>query len=75
MTDAKAVKGKIMTVAEAIATIKNGSHVYSGSGCGEPQRLIHTLTNKHGLNVMTTGAGRLIENEKHQKLRRKSRQR
>ena len=50
MTDAKGVTGKIVTAAEAIATIKNGSRVYIGSGCGEPQHLIHTLANKYDLN-------------------------
>ena len=32
-----------VTAKEAIATIKNGNRVFIGSGCGEPQKLIHTL--------------------------------
>ena len=50
MTDAKGCKGKVVTAEEAISTIKNGSRVFIGSGCGEPQRLIHTLANNHNLN-------------------------
>ncbi len=38
-------KGKFVTAREAIATIKNGSRVFIGSGCGEPQHLIHSLVN------------------------------
>ena len=36
-------KAKIVTAAEAVAQIKNGSRVFIGSGCGEPQRLIHAM--------------------------------
>lgn len=50
MTDAKGCKGKVVTAEEAISTIKNGSRVFIGSGCGEPQLLIHTLANNHNLN-------------------------
>lgn len=42
-------KGKIVTADEAIATIKNGSRIFIGSGCGEPQHLIHTLANNNNL--------------------------
>jgi acyl-CoA hydrolase/GNAT superfamily N-acetyltransferase len=38
-------KGKFVTAREAISTIKNGSRVFIGSGCGEPQHLIHSLVN------------------------------
>jgi len=38
-------KGKFVTAREAIATIKNGSRVFIGSGCGEPRHLIHSLVN------------------------------
>lgn len=37
---------KVVAADEAIATIKNGSRVFLGSGCGEPQHLIHTMA-KH----------------------------
>lgn len=50
MTDATGVKGKIVTADAAISTIKNGSRVFIGSGCGEPQHLIHTPANNHNLN-------------------------
>lgn len=50
MTDATGGKGKLVTADEAISTIKNGSRVFIGSGCGEPQHLIHTLANNHNLN-------------------------
>jgi acyl-CoA hydrolase/GNAT superfamily N-acetyltransferase len=49
MTDAKGFKGKVVTAAEAISTIKNGSRIFIGSGCGEPQHLIHTLANNYDL--------------------------
>lgn len=50
MADNKRFKGKYVTADEAIATIKNGSRIFIGSGCGEPQHLIHTLANNHNLN-------------------------
>lgn len=34
---------KKVTAEEAIAKLKNGSRVFIGSGCGEPQHLIHTM--------------------------------
>lgn len=43
-------KGKVVTAEEAIATIKNGSRIFIGSGCGEPQHLIRTLAENHKLN-------------------------
>ena len=50
MTTRKASKTKIVTAEEAISTIKNGSRIFIGSGCGEPQHLIHTMVNHHNLN-------------------------
>lgn len=41
---------RIVTGKEAIATIKNGSRIFIGSGCGEPQHLIHTLAAAGNLN-------------------------
>ena len=43
-------KGRVVTAAEAIATIKNGSRIFIGSGCGEPQHLLHTLAENDKLN-------------------------
>ncbi|MFH0780997.1 MAG: GNAT family N-acetyltransferase [Pseudomonadota bacterium] len=43
-------KGKVVTAEEAIATIKNGNRIFIGSGCGEPQHLIHTLANSRNVN-------------------------
>lgn len=34
---------KVITAEEAIARLKNGSRVFIGSACGEPQHLIHTM--------------------------------
>jgi acyl-CoA hydrolase len=34
---------KVITAEEAIAWIKNGSRVFIGSACGEPQHLIHAM--------------------------------
>ena len=49
MTDTKGFKGKVVTAEEAISSIKNGSRIFIGSGCGEPQHLIHTLAQNHNL--------------------------
>ena len=43
-------QGEVVTAEEAIATIKNGSRIFIGSGCGEPQHLIHTLAANDKLN-------------------------
>ncbi len=50
MTKQKAFKGQIVTAQKAISTIKNGSRIFIGSGCGEPQHLIHTMAKNHNLN-------------------------
>jgi acyl-CoA hydrolase/GNAT superfamily N-acetyltransferase len=34
---------KILTAEQALSKIRNGSRVFIGSGCGEPQHLIHTM--------------------------------
>ncbi len=34
---------KVVSVEEAIDQIKNGSRIFIGTGCGEPQHLIHAL--------------------------------
>jgi acyl-CoA hydrolase/GNAT superfamily N-acetyltransferase len=34
---------KTVSANEAVAKLKNGSRVFIGSGCGEPQHLIHTM--------------------------------
>lgn len=34
---------KVVDAQEAIAKIKNGSRIFVGTGCGEPQHLIHAL--------------------------------
>ncbi len=49
MIRVKESKGKVVTAKEAIASIKNGSRIFIGSGCGEPQHLIHTLANNQKL--------------------------
>ncbi len=49
MTTRKGCKAKTVTAEEAISTIKNGSRIFIGSGCGEPQHLIHTMANNHNL--------------------------
>ena len=36
-------KAKVVTAQEAIAEIRNGNRVFIGSGCGEPQHLVHTM--------------------------------
>lgn len=42
-------KGKIVTAEKALESIKNGSRIFIGSGCGEPQHLIHSLANNNNL--------------------------
>ena len=49
MAKNKNCKGKVVTAEEAIATIRNGSRIFIGSGCGEPQHLLHTLAGNHNL--------------------------
>ena len=34
---------KVLTAEEAVGKIKNGSRVFIGTGCGEPQKLIHCM--------------------------------
>jgi acyl-CoA hydrolase/GNAT superfamily N-acetyltransferase len=34
---------KIVTAEEAISKLKNGNRIFVGSGCGEPQHLIHSM--------------------------------
>ena len=34
---------KIVDAQEAVSKIKNGSRIFIGTGCGEPQHLIHTM--------------------------------
>ena len=50
MTQHNAFEDKIVSAQQAISTIKNGSRIFIGSGCGEPQHLIHTMANNHNLN-------------------------
>lgn len=39
---------KVVTAEQATSKLKNGSRVFVGSGCGEPQVLIHTMVaNRH----------------------------
>ncbi len=44
---------KIVSANEAASKLKNGCRVFVGSGCGEPQILIHTMiANRHLQDVM-----------------------
>jgi acyl-CoA hydrolase/GNAT superfamily N-acetyltransferase len=36
-------EGKIATAQNAVSNIRNGSRIFIGSGCGEPQHLIHAM--------------------------------
>lgn len=46
-------KARIVTAEEAMATIRNGSRIFIGSGCGEPQHLIHTMVrDSHLYDIM-----------------------
>jgi acyl-CoA hydrolase/GNAT superfamily N-acetyltransferase len=40
---------KQVTAAEAVAKLKNGARVFVGSGCGEPQHLIHAMVARREL--------------------------
>ncbi len=40
---------KLITAEEAVAKIKTGSRVFIGTGCGEPQHLIHAMVAAKGL--------------------------
>lgn len=50
MAKDKGCKGKVVKAEEAISTIRNGSRIFIGSGCGEPQHLIHTLVANRNLH-------------------------
>jgi acyl-CoA hydrolase/GNAT superfamily N-acetyltransferase len=50
MTTGIGCKAKTVTAEEAISTIKNGSRIFIGSGCGEPQHLIHTMAGSDKLH-------------------------
>jgi acyl-CoA hydrolase/GNAT superfamily N-acetyltransferase len=39
----KLPRGKIRSAAEAVALVNNGCRLFLGTGCGEPQHLIHAL--------------------------------
>lgn len=39
----KLPKDKVVTTQDALASIKNGCRVFLGTGCGEPQHLIHAM--------------------------------
>ncbi len=40
---------KVVDADTAVATIKNGSRVFIGTGCGEPQHLIHAMVARRSL--------------------------
>ena len=40
---------KLTTAEAAVEMIRNGSRVFVGSGCGEPQRLIRAMVNNRGI--------------------------
>jgi hypothetical protein len=40
---------KVISSQEAIEKIKTGSRIFIGTGCGEPQHLIHELVNRRDL--------------------------
>jgi acyl-CoA hydrolase/RimJ/RimL family protein N-acetyltransferase len=40
---------KVVTAAQAVSRIKNGSRVFIGSGCGEPRHLIHAMVADPGI--------------------------
>jgi acyl-CoA hydrolase/RimJ/RimL family protein N-acetyltransferase len=39
--------GKVVTAQEALSRIKNGSRIFIGTGCGEPQHLIRSMVKNH----------------------------
>jgi len=42
-------KSKTLSADEAVAKIRNGSRVFIGSGCGEPQHLIHAMVRNENI--------------------------
>lgn len=45
----KQIAGKILTPEEAVKKIKNGSRVFIGTGCGEPQELIRAMVRNRSI--------------------------
>ena len=41
----KEYRNRIMTAEAAVKKIKPGAHIFIGTGCGEPQALVHALAN------------------------------
>lgn len=46
-------RSKLVDAATAISEIKSGSKVFIGTGCGEPQHLIHSLVNDRSKQDLT----------------------
>ena len=44
---------KILTAPQALSRIRNGSRVFIGSACGEPQHLIHTMVRDPSIHDIT----------------------
>ncbi|MBT8354782.1 MAG: hypothetical protein KJO60_09680 [Desulfofustis sp.] len=42
---------KVATTQEALVPISNGCHVFIGTGCGEPQHLIHAMVVDKGTGI------------------------
>ncbi len=58
---------KLVTAAEAVATIRTGQRVFVGSGAGEPQMLVEALSERHDLSdteivhILTLGVATYAE--------------
>ena len=63
------VARKLVSAQQAISKIKNGSRVFIGTGCGEPQQLIHTMVANRQLQdimvyqMLSSTLSRYVEND------------
>jgi len=56
-------ESKICSAAKAMRLIRSGSNVFVGTGCGQPQHLVHALvehcteiTDVHIVHLLTSGS-------------------
>jgi len=60
---------KILTAAQAVKLIKPGNRVFVGTGCGEPQHLIHAMVQDHSMHdimvyqMLSSTLAQFVDNE------------
>jgi acyl-CoA hydrolase len=72
-------KDKITTAEQAMKLIKSGSHIFIGTGCGQPQHLVEALvkhssgiTDAHIVHLLTMGAAPYADEKFREKFKMNS---